>query len=122
VAWRVLYYEDATGHESVANELAAFPKKAQAKILRFIDLLEEEGPIRLGGEYTSHIEGDIWELRIDFGSDRFRVLYFTVVDRTVLLLRAFHKKTKKTPPPEIATAVRRRTDCLERWPWNQLEG
>ena len=122
MVWRVLYYEDATRHESVANALAAFSKKAQARILRFIDLLKEEGPIGLGGEYTSHIEGDIWELRIDFGSDRFSVLCFTVVDRTVFLLRAFHKKTKKTPPSEIATAVRRRTDCLERWPWIQLEG
>ncbi len=114
----MFYYEDETGHESVADELAAFPKKAQAKILRFIDLLEEEGPIGLGGDYTSHVENDIWELRIDFGSDRFRVLYITVVDRTVILLRAFHKKTKRTPPLEIATSVRRREDCLKRSPWS----
>ena len=122
MSWRVLYYEDETGHESVADEIASFPNKAQAKILRFIDLLEEEGPIRLGGQYTSHIEGDVWELRIDFGSDRFRVLYFTVEDCAVLLLRAFHKKSQKTPPSEIATAVRRRVDCLERGQWNQLQG
>ena len=118
----MLYYEDETGHESVADEIAAFPNKAQAKILRFIDLLEEEGPIRLGGQYTSHIEGDVWELRIDFGSDPFIVLYFTVVDRTVLLLRAFHKKTRKTPPSEIVTALRRRDDCVEPGQWTQLEG
>jgi phage-related protein len=98
--------------------LANFPKKAQAKILRFIDLLEQEGPMSMGGDYVEHIEGGIWQLSIDFGSDRFRVLYFTVVHRTVVLLRAFQKKTQKTPPAEIATAVRRRGDCLARRPWN----
>lgn len=121
MSWRVLYYEDETGHESVVDEIAEFPKKAQAKQLRFVDLLEEQGPIRLGGDYSSHIEGDIWELRVDFSSGRFRVLYFTVVDRTVILLRAFQKKTHKTPPPEIAAARRRRKDCLERRPWSHGE-
>ncbi len=114
VPWKVVYYEDETGHESVVEEIGAFPKKAQAKILRFVDLLEEEGPVRLGADYTSHIDGDIWELRIDSGSDRFRVLYFTFVDRTVVLLRAFLKKTRRTPRAEIATALRRSSDFRER--------
>jgi phage-related protein len=110
----VYYYENESGHQSVAEELAAFPKKAQAKILRFIDLLEQEGPIRLGGDYVQHVDDPIWELRIDSGSDRFRVLYFTVVERTLILLRAFHKKSQKTPPAEITTALRRREDVLTR--------
>jgi phage-related protein len=117
VSWTVLYYEDETGRESVPEEIGAFPKKARAKILRFIDLMEEEGPARLGSDYTRHIAGDIWELRIDSGSDRFRVLYFAVVDRTVILLRAFLKKTRRTPPAEIAAASSRRDDALRRRLW-----
>jgi phage-related protein len=104
------------------EEIAAFPKKAQAKILRFIDLLQEEGPVRLGADYMAHIEGEIWELRIDSGSDRFRVLYFTAVNRTVVLLRAFLKKGRRTPRAEIAVAARRRVDSLRRMPWLPGEG
>jgi len=114
VSWAILYYEDATGHDSVEEEIASFPKKAQAKILRFVDLLAEKGPSKLRAEYTGHLQNDIWELRIDSGSDRFRVLYFAVKGRTVVLLRAFLKKTQKTPPQEIATAKRRRDDWLAR--------
>ena len=113
MSWRVVYYEDKTGHESVGSEIAEFPKKAQAKILRFIDLLEQEGPIRLGNDYTKHIQDDIWELRIDLGTGRYRVLYFAVTERTVVLLRAFQKKTRKTPPLEIATAVARQMNYEE---------
>ncbi len=114
MSWTVLYYEDETARESVPEEIDAFPKKAQAKILRFIDLMEEEGPVQLGSDYTRHIAGDIWELRIDSGSDRFRVLYFIAVDKTVILLRAFLKKTRRTPPAEIAAASSRREDSLRR--------
>lgn len=121
MSWTVLYYEDEKGHDSVVEEIGAFPKKAQAKILRFIDLMEEEGPVRLGADYTAHIGGNIWELRIDSGSARYRVLYFTVVNKTVVLLRAFLKKSRKTPAAEIATAVRRRDDCLQHRPWQSSD-
>ena len=79
--------------------------------------MQEEGPFRLGADYTAHIEGEIWELRIDSGSDRFRVLDFAVVNKTVVLLRAFLKKGRRTPWAEIAVAARRRDDTLERKPW-----
>ena len=114
MSWKVIYYEDETGHESVDGEIANFPKKAQAKILRFIGLLEQEGPIRLGGDYTMHVADDIWELRVDLGTGRYRVLYFTVVKRTVVLLKAFQKKTRRTPKAEIAKAVARRMDYQRR--------
>jgi phage-related protein len=114
MSWEILYYEDQTGHESVAAEIAEFPKKAQAKVLRFIDLLEQEGPVMIGGGYVRHVEGDIRELRIDFANDRFRILYFVVLDRTIVLLRAFEKKTQRTPRSEIATAARRLDDFMRR--------
>ncbi|MBN1856210.1 MAG: type II toxin-antitoxin system RelE/ParE family toxin [Dehalococcoidia bacterium] len=114
MSWNILYYEDETEHESVVEEIENFSEKARAKILRFIDLMEEKGPTKLRGEYTAHIQDDTWELRIDSGSDRFRVLYFAVKGRTVIMLRAFLKKTKKTPPREITTAKRRHDDWLAR--------
>jgi len=114
VSWEILYYEDQTGHESVAAEIAEFPRKAQAKVLRFIDFLEQEGPVTIGSGYVRHVEGDIRELRIDFANDRFRILYFVVLDRTIALLRAFEKKTQRTPRSEIATAARRLNDFMRR--------
>lgn len=112
--WEILYYEDQTGHDSVEAEIAEFPKKARAKVLRFIDLLEQEGPVMIGGDYVRHVGGDIWELRIDFANDRFRILYFVVLDKTIALLRAFEKKTQRTPRSEIATATRRLDDFVSR--------
>ncbi len=114
MSWEILYYEDQTEHESVAAEIAEFPKKAQAKVLRFIDLLEQEGAVMIGGGYVRHVERDIWELRIDFANDRFRILYFVVLDRTIALLRAFEKKTQRTPRSEIATARQRLEDFMRR--------
>jgi len=50
------------------------------------------------------------------------VLYFTVVSKTVVLLRAFLKKGRRTPRAEIAVAARRRGDSLRRMPWLAGEG
>jgi phage-related protein len=112
VSWRIIYYEDETGHRYVKEEIAGIPKKPRAKLLRFIDLLAQEGPLNLGSDYTRHVKDDIWELRIDFSSDSYRVLYFTYVERTVVLLREFLKKTQKTPTAEIALAEKRRDSYL----------
>jgi len=43
-------------------------------------------------------------LRIRFGNDRERILFFTVVDGKFLLTRCFHKDTDKVPAIEIGRA------------------
>ena len=64
----------------------------------------------LSSRYVKHIEGKIWELRVD----RFRVFYFAYRNHRFVLLRAFIKKTSKTPEKEIKIAYNRLQDYLER--------
>jgi phage-related protein len=107
--WRVEYYDTADGQPVVEEEIAAFGPKVLARILRTVDLLEEFG-VELGGEYIAHIRGKIWELR----ASRYRVLYFAFTGRRFVLLRAFVKKTRKTPDKEIKIAQRRQKDFAAR--------
>lgn len=106
--WTVIYYISRDGQPVVMEEIESFNPKAVAKIFRTINLLEEFG-IKIGGDYVDHISQKMWELRID----RYRVLYFTVKDRKFVLLRAFIKKTRKTPAGEIKIAEIRMNDYLE---------
>jgi phage-related protein len=57
---------------------------------------------------------DIWEVRIQFGNDIFRLLGFFDGVALIILTNGFAKKTQKTPPQEIELAVRRKDDYLER--------
>jgi phage-related protein len=108
--WSVMYYETANGEEVVEKELRYFGTKEFARILRTVDLLEEFGT-GLNEDYVAHIDGKIWELRIS----RYRVLYFAFHGKQFVLLRAFMKKTRKTPRKEIKTAQNRMDDYITRF-------
>lgn len=45
-------------------------------------------------------------MRVQFGNNIFRIFCFFDGNRFVILLTGFQKKTQKTPPEEIARAVR----------------
>ena len=62
--------------------------------------------------HFKHIEGTngLFELRISFGGDIFRVFCFFDSGKLVVLLSGFRKKTQKTPKNEIVKAVRLMND------------
>lgn len=90
------------------------PFKAKVKILTFIDVLEYLDIIP--SNYLKHIEGTsgLYEARIDFGSDAFRIFCFFDKGRIIVLLNGFHKKTQKTPKKEIRKALHLRNMYYER--------
>ena len=111
--WTVEYYKDRRERVPVTEYLDALQLNDRARVLRFIDLLEDYGPV-LKMPHAGHVQGKLWELRIDGRPNSYRVLYAGVPGRKFMLLHAFAKKGQKTPPQEIDTAQRRLTDYLER--------
>jgi phage-related protein len=108
--WSAVYYETPDGEAVVENEMRDFGAKPFARILRTVELLEEFG-IGLDEDYVEQVEGKIWELRIS----RYRVLYFAFHGKQFVLLRAFMKKTRKTPRKEIKIAQKRLDDYVSRY-------
>ena len=85
----------------------------KAKILRTIDLLENNGP-HLREPYSKSLGDGIFELRIKQGSDITRVLYFFFIGNKAILTNGFIKKTQKTPKNAIETAKKYREDYQRR--------
>lgn len=57
---------------------------------------------------------NIWEVRIRFGSDMFRLLGFFDGSQLVVLNHAFQKKTQKIPRQGIQIAEKRKRDYFTR--------
>ncbi len=57
-------------------------------------------------KFFDHLTGSdgIFEIRIEYESNIFRVLCFFDKGNLVVLINSFQKKTQKTPPKEIALA------------------
>lgn len=114
----VEFYEDASGCEPVKEFLLDLQKQRNSnksarilseKILTYIRVLQEYGT-RAGLPYVKHIDDDIWELR----PQPERILFFSCVGNTFVLLHHFRKKTQKTPKKEIECAKKRANDYKER--------
>ena len=74
--------------------------------------LEVYGP-DLGMPHTRAMDDGLFELRIKAAEGIARVLYCTVVDRRIVILHQFVKKTDKTPSKELETARRRMKDVKD---------
>ncbi|MDO4484696.1 MAG: type II toxin-antitoxin system RelE/ParE family toxin [Clostridia bacterium] len=106
-------YDTEDGRCPVADFLDSLNPKMRAKVLRTIDLLENNG-IELRGPYSEFLGDGIFELRTKQGSDITRVLYFFFIGNKAVLTNGFVKKTQKTPPGEIATAKKYKADYERR--------
>ncbi len=74
--------------------------------MKYIELLRSNNGY-LDEPYAKHIIGKIRELRVDFADDHHRLFYFTFIDRQIVMLHAFQKKTEKTPRRELDIALAR---------------
>jgi phage-related protein len=79
----------------------------QARFLRLSERIGQAGLESLGEPHVKHLEGKLWELRLSGRDGIARALYVTAIGRRVVVVRAFVKKTQKTPPAEIELALRR---------------
>lgn len=71
--------------------------------------MEIYGP-DLGMPHTRAMGQGLFELRLKAAEGIARVLYCTVVDRQIVMLHQFVKKTEKTPARELEIARRRMKD------------
>jgi len=81
-------------------------KKVKAKIVWTFDLIEDMQ--RVPANYLKHIENTdgLYEIRVQSGSDIFRIFCFFDKGQLVVLANGFQKKTLKTPKQEIESALK----------------
>jgi len=96
-----------TLNETVDSEVGALPEDMRARLARIAKLIEEKGLERVGEPHVKHLEGRLWEIRLQGRSGISRALYVTAVGKRVVIVRVFGKKTEKTPRREIVLALSR---------------
>ncbi|MCL6478220.1 MAG: type II toxin-antitoxin system RelE/ParE family toxin [Peptococcaceae bacterium] len=112
--WEIELYESASGRRPVETFILGLKPNEQAKIARSLDLLEEFGP-QIGMPYVKRLEETegLWELRVPFGGQSYRLLFF-VHGSLLVITHAFSQKTSKIPRKEINTAISRMKDYIQR--------
>ena len=96
-----------TLNETVDAELADLPADMRARLTRISALIESVGLPNVKEPHVRHIRGQLWEIRLKGKAGIARALYVTAKEQRVVILRAFIKKTEKTPSSEIDLALQR---------------
>ncbi len=96
-----------TLNDAVDQELRALPADMRARFAHICGLISAVGLDRMGAPHIRHLNGPLWEMRIRGHSGISRAIYVTARGKRVVVVRAFVKKTQRTPTREIALALQR---------------
>ena len=92
---------------TVDAELADLPADMRARFVRIAELIEAVGLPNVREPHVKHLRGAVWEMRLTGKAGIARALYVTAKGQRVIVVRAFVKKTQKTPVREIELALQR---------------
>jgi phage-related protein len=101
LAWSVTFFND-----HVEAEVVALASGFVARFIRYAERMELFGP-DLGMPHTRAMGGGLFELRIKAAEGIAWAFYCRIVDRRIVVLHQFVKKTDKTPRKELEIARRR---------------
>jgi phage-related protein len=79
----------------------------RARLGRISELIESVGLPNVKEPHVRHIRGQLWEIRLQGKAGIARALYARAMEQRVVIVRAFIKKTEKTPTGEIDLALQR---------------
>ena len=99
--WQIEYYS-----ERVEAEIDALPDGMLARYLRYTNSWQKYGP-NLGMPHSRAMGDGLFELRVKAKEGVARVFFCTVIERRIVVLHSFIKKTQKTPKRELNVARRR---------------
>ena len=110
---KVIFYKNERGDSPVEEFLESLTDKQAKKvawvlrIIRDLDLIPKE-------YFKKLVSTDIWEVRVQVGSNAIRILGFFDGNNFIVLTNGFHKKTQKTPKKEIEIAEKRMKEYINR--------
>lgn len=107
--WEILYYSE--GVQEIVN---SWPVSIRAFYARVTERMIIFGP-NLGMPFTRSLGKGLFEIRARGKEGIGRAFFCTIVDRKIIILHAFVKKSQKTPKKELELARRRMRDVLENW-------
>jgi len=110
----IIFYRTESGKSPVEDFIDSLSGNQAQKVAWVLRLIEELDSIPV--QYFKKLVGtdDIWEVRVQMGGDTIRLLGFLYGSRFVVLTNGFAKKTRKTPPKEIALAEQRKREYTNR--------
>ena len=87
-----------------ADFVEKLSKDEMNKVRRALDLFKVED--KVPRHFIKFIRDGVYEFRVNYGNNEFRIFFIYDGDTIVVLFNAFKKKTQKTPESEIKKSIK----------------
>jgi phage-related protein len=101
MTYSILYY-----NLEVQENIMNLPKTLQARYIGLTERMVEHGP-NLGLPHTDAFGGGLYELRLKGAEGIARVFFCTMIEKEIVMLHSYIKKSQKTPEKELVIAKQR---------------
>lgn len=109
----IVLFQTDFGDKPVEEFLAGLDAAVRAKIVRTLELLRTQQI--MPAKFWKKLRGsDLWEVRVEYAGNIYRVLATFAKNNRVVLLHAFQKKSQKTPRQDMEIALRRQKRYFQR--------
>ena len=110
----IKFYKDINNRSPIEEFLNNLKAKDAQKVSWVLELIEDHDIVPKTYFKKMTNTDDIWEVRIQSGSNGYRLMCFRHANKIIILTNGFQKKTQKTPKNEILLAEKRKKDWLRR--------
>ena len=107
MAWSIEYY-----NTDVERNILKLPKGLLSRYFRLTDLMIEFGP-NLGMPHSRTLGDGLFELRVNSKEGIAKAFFCKEVQKRIVILHVFIKKTQKTPRKELQIARRRMREIIK---------
>ena len=111
---KIVFYRFENKKCPVENFLESLSNKQVEKVFFVLELIETIDIIPRKFFKKLEATDDIWEVRVQYGNNIFRLFGFFDDNDLVVLNHAFIKKTQKVPNKEIKIAEQRKKDYFSK--------
>jgi phage-related protein len=119
MAKKVIFYRNIDKKCPVEEFIDTLPAKTAQKVTWTLSLVEDREIVP--DKYFKLLKNtNIWEFRIHYDKNIYRIFSFFDGNSVVVAAHGFHKKTQKAPKKEIERAEKYRLDYLKRKKENRL--
>jgi phage-related protein len=108
----IIFYKLRSGKSPIDEFLDSLSSKEAQKVVWVLQLIEETETISTKFYKSLSNTDDIIEVRVQHGSNNFRLLGFEHDSNFVVLTNGFRKKDQKVPRKEIELAQKRKKEYL----------
>lgn len=109
--FEIIFYTKQDNTQPVVDFLESLTPQEKAKIVKKIQILEIYGN-QIQAKFLEFLQSGLFQIQVQSKDNYLRIIYFFYINKKIILLLGFKKKTNKTPQSYLQQAEKYKNDYI----------